>query len=441
MLLSSPRHAANVFIPCKCSFSGRGAVLRAPAVLRSSRRAVDYDAAQASSDEDTDDTRWQGHESHSERTTSSAQSSAAAVPAQHSRQSGHDLSQESMPAEWHRTGAHGAALSDISRHDNMAADSGVRNRASLSSRSGPRPSSAHAPIAAHSLQEHTISDHAVAVSTGIGQAVGSASALADVAAPAAADLFPSSHINQWSPLLAAYFPFGCAIAAVRMAMWVVLLAVDSPLLTDNNFMINVLYGILGIRVQWRGTENLPEGRHVVVSNHVTVGDLMVLYARPQPYVHLITSRLPRRITQAQHHRVKLRHASGETYCGLADSAANPDSVHLFPEGGMTNGRGMMKFSRGFMRFGRGLPIVPAAMRADNPFSISTHTLSSSFVANMFWFCFAPWMSLDVTVLPPMEPAEGEGNGKFVERVQQAIAKELSIPISDMTLKEKHKTHR
>lgn len=59
----------------------------------------------------------------------------------------------------------------------------------------------------------------------------------------------------------------------------------------------VLYGILGIRVQWRGTENLPEGRHVVVSNHVTVGDLMVLYARPQPYVHLITSRLPRRITQ------------------------------------------------------------------------------------------------------------------------------------------------
>ena len=34
--------------------------------------------------------------------------------------------------------------------------------------------------------------------------------------------------------------------------------------------------------------------------------------------------------QAQHHRVKLRHASGATYCQLADSAAHPDPVHLFP---------------------------------------------------------------------------------------------------------------
>ena len=28
-----------------------------------------------------------------------------------------------------------------------------------------------------------------------------------------------------------------------------------------------------------------------------VGDLMVLYARPRSYVHLITSRLPKRLTQ------------------------------------------------------------------------------------------------------------------------------------------------
>lgn len=72
---------------------------------------------------------------------------------------------------------------------------------------------------------------------------------------------------------------------------------------------------------------------------------------------------------------------------------------------MTNGRGMMKFSRGFMRFGRGLPIVPAAVRSAAVFGLSTHTLTSSFGANMFWFCFAPWVELDVTVLPPMRPAE------------------------------------
>lgn len=34
-----------------------------------------------------------------------------------------------------------------------------------------------------------------------------------------------------------------------------------------------------------------------VSDSAQVGDLMVLYARPHSYIHLITSRLPRRITQ------------------------------------------------------------------------------------------------------------------------------------------------
>lgn len=31
-----------------------------------------------------------------------------------------------------------------------------------------------------------------------------------------------------------------------------------------------------------------------------VGDLMVLYSRPRSYVHLITSRLPKRLTQVHH---------------------------------------------------------------------------------------------------------------------------------------------
>jgi 1-acyl-sn-glycerol-3-phosphate acyltransferase len=254
-------------------------------------------------------------------------------------------------------------------------------------------------------------------------------------------LFPSRHVPRWSPLLLAYFPIGCVLGVLRMATWVVLLAVDSELLTNDDTMIQVFYKLLGIRVQWHGAQYLPAGRHVIVSNHVTVGDLMVLYSRPRSYVHLITSRLPKRLTQAQHHRVKLRHASGETYCRLADEDMDADPIHLFPEGGMTNGRGMMRFSRGFMRFGKGLPIVPAAVRAAPAFGISTHTLTSSFGANMFWFCFAPWVALDVTVLPPMQPHEGEGNGYFVDRVQRAIADELDVPIADFTLQQKHKLHR
>lgn len=78
---------------------------------------------------------------------------------------------------------------------------------------------------------------------------------------------------------------------------------------------------------------------------------------------------------------------------------------LCSEGGMTNGRGMMAFSRGFMRFAQGMPVVPVALRADIPWGISTHTITSSFLSNMFWFCFPPVIRLEATVLPALQQQE------------------------------------
>lgn len=78
---------------------------------------------------------------------------------------------------------------------------------------------------------------------------------------------------------------------------------------------------------------------------------------------------------------------------------------VFAEGVMTNGSGMVQFSRGFMRFGRSLPIVPVALRVTVPWNIQTHTLTSNFAANLFWFCFVPRVRLDATVLKPMSLSE------------------------------------
>lgn len=75
------------------------------------------------------------------------------------------------------------------------------------------------------------------------------------------------------------------------------------------------------------------------------------------------------------------------------------------EGVMTNGSGMVQFSRGFMLFAKNLPIVPVALRVTVPWNIQTHTLTSSFAANLFWFCFVPWVRLDATVLTPMSLAK------------------------------------
>ena len=62
-------------------------------------------------------------------------------------------------------------------------------------------------------------------------------------------------------------------------------------------MTAVLQFLLGIDVSWQDTGRLPRTRHVMVSNHQTAGDLMILYRLPQHYVHLISAKLPRRISK------------------------------------------------------------------------------------------------------------------------------------------------
>lgn len=59
----------------------------------------------------------------------------------------------------------------------------------------------------------------------------------------------------------------------------------------------VLQAILGVRVRWDNLARLPKGRTVIVSNHVTTGDMMALYRLPRRTIHLISSQLPDRIAQ------------------------------------------------------------------------------------------------------------------------------------------------
>jgi hypothetical protein len=114
-------------------------------------------------------------------------------------------------------------------------------------------------------------------------------------------------------------------------------------------------------------------------------------------------------------------------------------VHIFPEGGMTNGSAMLRFSRGFTKLmAPSVPVVPVAIRLSNTFNISTHTLDSSFLGNLFWFSFSPATQLRAVVLPAMEPLPDEGRGAFAQRVQRAIAEELRVPVSDMTIQQKRK---
>ncbi|GAX77129.1 hypothetical protein CEUSTIGMA_g4575.t1 [Chlamydomonas eustigma] len=207
-------------------------------------------------------------------------------------------------------------------------------------------------------------------------------------------LFDSKHVPRWTPSLIMYYPFGLVIALFRMSLWICGILLDATWFRSPA-VISAYLTILGFRSQWYHTERSPTDRHVLVSNHIMPGDLMVIFqGLPQRCVHLITT-----------------------------------------EGGITNGRwGMMQFSRGFMRLLRpGEYVVPVVLRAKTPWDIRTHTLTSSFLANLFWISFCPWVEVHATVLPPLRPTVGESKAAFVRRVQSSIAEASGLVISELNI--------
>ena len=203
---------------------------------------------------------------------------------------------------------------------------------------------------------------------------------------------------------------------------------------------------------------------MAVSNHTCVGDFLLLYRQPRRYTHLIHAAVPAR---GGRHRVRFMQATPAAFKTLrraaeraaqrrkaaaeaADAAshtappAEDDElgsrpVHLFPEGGMTSGAGVMRFNRGFALLRA--PVAPVAFRCTHAWpgggALSTHTLTSSFAANLFWLCFAPATQLSATVLPPMTQRAGEADAAFADRVRAAIAAELGVPALDMGIREKY----
>lgn len=80
---------------------------------------------------------------------------------------------------------------------------------------------------------------------------------------------------------------------------------------------------------------------------------MALFQRPHRYTHLITTAMPGRVTSTKHLPLNLQPASPEIYDKLAQAASESGSeatpVHVFPEGGLTNGSGMLQVGFAVLR--------------------------------------------------------------------------------------------
>jgi hypothetical protein len=89
-------------------------------------------------------------------------------------------------------------------------------------------------------------------------------------------LFDNKHIMRWTPSLVLYCPFGFVIALFRMSLWIGGVLLDADWFRSPA-VISAYLTLLGFRSTWHHTERLPPVRHVLVSNHVMPGDLMVLF--------------------------------------------------------------------------------------------------------------------------------------------------------------------
>lgn len=123
------------------------------------------------------------------------------------------------------------------------------------------------------------------------------------------------------------------------------------------------------RVQPSGLENLPAGPAVIVPNHVSYVDaLMVSFAANRPMRFMLQRRIydraPRFFASLGAIPVSARDKRDKIEESLARARgfiANGETVVIFPEGQLTKNGNMVAFKRGFERIAEGVnvPVVPA----------------------------------------------------------------------------------
>jgi 1-acyl-sn-glycerol-3-phosphate acyltransferase len=252
-------------------------------------------------------------------------------------------------------------------------------------------------------------------------------------------LWPAEHAPlSWQLLL--WSPLGCVVAPCRALLWLALAALDAPAITDADAPLRfIVHRLLGVESRWKHWERVPrDGFVVLVSNHCSVGDFLCLYTQPRGRVlHLVHPGVPERVFPRRH-RVIYAHATPHALKRIRrerqSAVRQAEAVHFFPEGILSSGAAVLPFSRSFATLG--CPVVPVALRSEHALGIRTHTLESSFAANLWWLCFAPWARLEATVLPPMERGLGEDTAAFAERVRAVVALELGVGLCQLGAEDK-----
>lgn len=167
------------------------------------------------------------------------------------------------------------------------------------------------------------------------------------------------------------------------------------------FASRIVFALPGIRVQTTGLENIPDDNCVVVANHASYIDGVLLKAylparfsfvikgelRNIPVAHFLLRRSGARFVERKKHAVSARDARQ-----IVKAAQEGQSLALFPEGTFREEPGVGQFRPGaFVAAVRGnLPVVPVAIRGTRYMLPAGRLLPRP-------------NTLEIEVLPPIHP--------------------------------------
>jgi 1-acyl-sn-glycerol-3-phosphate acyltransferase len=244
----------------------------------------------------------------------------------------------------------------------------------------------------------------------------------------------ASPLPAWLP---AYAPIGMALAALRLVgltAWFGLALALGKRCGAKVFGLGTW--LAGIRVRVRGRDNVAQGEHVVVSNHIfTLEGLAWMSVRPSLMV--LKGAVLRSLPYALGSRLAPLIVSDVPGAAREVALAARDGsrpLFIFPEGATSNGKGLFRFEP--FAFALGVPVQPVTIRIRRKFPIRVSLLHAAYTRDLLWNLFCPCTEIEFTVLPTQRRMDGEHPAAFAERVRQAAARELGVHPTPYTARDK-----
>ncbi|KAL4701895.1 hypothetical protein ACJJTC_013183 [Scirpophaga incertulas] len=225
-----------------------------------------------------------------------------------------------------------------------------------------------------------------------------------------------------------YLPFGVALLALRtilaLILWIASILLPNSL-TVRHLLSTFACWTFGVYVKVKGCKDSK--CCVLVANCVSCLDSLAVshalgsislkkWKVPPFFASTLGIKNAAQFNRKQH---------------FADCPTKP--LLLQPEGGATNGKGLLKFTDWPFQIGN--RVQPIAITVKRPFTnVTVHRPTDSRDkfpwSDALWFLWTPVTVFHVTVLPAMERHDDDDDA-FSQRIRAGIAQELGVRILDI----------